>query len=90
MKHWQLPVSALLIVLVIVTAVSVVINRHEARRLFVELQQLEKERDRLTAEWSRLKLEEGSLLNQVRIEKTARQTMNMRPPRQYEIRIVTE
>ena len=90
MKYWQLPILIVLIASVVVLSILVVSNRHEARRLFVELQQLEKERDQLTAKWSRLTLEEGSLLNQVRVEQHARQNMRMRPPRQYEIRIITE
>ncbi len=86
----QLFLVVLLFLVSITLAIMVVVNRHEARHLFVELQKHEKDRDLLTAQWSRLKLEEGSLVNQVRIEKSAKQEMSMRPPRRYEIRIVTE
>ncbi|MEE9303965.1 MAG: cell division protein FtsL [Thiotrichaceae bacterium] len=90
MKSWKVLLIAVLYVGVIVTAIKVVMNRHEARNLFSELQQLEKERDSLTAQWSRLKLEEGTRLNQVVVEKRARQEMNMRVPRQSDIKIINE
>ncbi len=90
MKFWQLSLVVILYVSVIATAIQVVMNRHQARSLFSELQQLEKERDRLTAQWSRLKLEEGTLLNQVVVETRARQEMNMRLPRRSEIRVIHE
>lgn len=90
MKPWQIPLMVLLYVGVIVVAIQVVMNRHQARTLFSELQQLEKERDSLTAQWSRLKLEEGTLLNQVVVETRARQEMNMRVPRQSEVKVIHE
>ena len=45
-----------LYIMVITAALWLVQNRHTSRQLFMELQTLEKERDRLSAEWSRLKL----------------------------------
>ena len=90
MKSWKLLLTAVLYVSVIVLAVKVVMNRHEARNLFSELQHLEKERDKLTALWSRLKLEEGTLLNQVVVETRARREMRMRVPRQSDIKVIHE
>ncbi len=90
MKSWQVSLVAVLYVGLIATAIKVVMNRHEARSLFSELQQLGTERDSLTAQWSRLKLEEGTLLNQVVVETRARQEMNMRVPRQSNITIIHE
>ena len=90
MKSWKLLLTAVLYVSVILLAVKVVMNRHEARNLFSELQHLEKERDKLTALWSRLKLEEGTLLNQVVVETRARQEMKMRVPRRSDIKVIHE
>ena len=45
-----------LYIMVITAALWLVQNRHTSRQLFMELQALETERDRLSAEWSRLKL----------------------------------
>ncbi len=90
MRFWQLSLVVVLYVSVIATAIKVVMNRYEARNLFSELQQLEKERDRLTAQWSRLKLEEGTLLNQVVVETRARQELNMHVPSQAAIKVIHE
>ncbi len=90
MKSWKLSLMTVLYVGVIGVAVQVVMNRHEARNLFSQLQQLEKERDSLTAQWSRLKLEEGTRLNQLVVETRARQELNMRVPRQADITIIHE
>ncbi len=87
---WQLPVLLLLFVLVIVVAVKTVVNRHQSRTLFMELQSLEKQRDKLVAQWSRLKLEQGTLLNQVRVERQARRDLGMQIPKPSEIKIVRE
>ncbi len=90
MKSWKLSLVAVLYLSVIVVAIKVVMNRHEARNLFSELQHLETERDSLTAQWSRLKLEEGTRLNQVVVETRSRQEMNMRVPRQSDIEVIHE
>ena len=90
MKSWQVSLVTVLYLSVIVVAIKVVMNRHEARSLFSQLQQLETERDALTAQWSRLKLEEGTQLNQVVVETRATQEMNMRVPRQSGIKIIYE
>jgi len=87
---WQLPVLLLLFVLVIFVAVKTVVNRHQSRTLFMELQSLEKQRDKLVAQWSRLKLEQGTLLNQVRVERQARRDLGMKMPKPSEIKIVRE
>lgn len=90
MKAWQLPVLILLYVAVISVAIKVVLNRHEARVLYGELRHLEKEHDRLTAQWSRLKLEEGTLFNQMVVENEAKQNLNMIVPKHNRIRVIIE
>lgn len=90
MKSWKVLLVMVLYASIIIFAIKVVMNRHEARNLFSELQQLEKERDVQTALWSRLKLEEGTLLNQVVVETRARKEMKMRVPRQSDIKVIHE
>jgi cell division protein FtsL len=90
MKTWQLPLLLLLYVAVIFVAIKVVMNRHEARILYGDLQSLEKEHDRLIAQWSRLKLEEGTLFNQVVVERRAKQELNMIIPKHNKIRVIVE
>lgn len=87
---WQLYVLIFLFLSVIFVAIKTVVHRHESRTLFMSLQILEKERDRLAAQWSRLKLEQGTLLNQVNVERQARRDLKMKPPKASDIKIVRE
>ena len=87
---WQLPVLMMLFVLIIFVAIKTVVHRHQSRTLFMELQSLEKQRDKLVARWSRLKLEQGTMLNQVRVERQARRDLGMQIPKATEIKIVRE
>lgn len=88
--NWQLPLLAVLFVSVIFVAVKTVVHRHESRSLFMQLQKLEKERDALSAQWSRLKLEQGATMNQVRVEQQARGDLGMKMPKASEIKVVRE
>lgn len=90
MKAWRLPFLILLYVAVISLAIKVVLNRHEARVLYGELRHVEKEHDRLAAQWSRLKLEEGTLFNQMVVENEAKHNLNMIIPKHNTIRVIIE
>ena len=70
----------LLFISTFISALEVVISRHEARKLFVEIQQLENTRDDLNEEWTRLLLEQSTWATDVRIEAIARNVMGMKPP----------
>ena len=70
----------LLFISIFISALEVVISRHEARKLFVEIQALEKTRDDLNEEWTRLLLEQSTWATDVRIEAIARNELGMRPP----------
>lgn len=69
-----------LAVAVLATAISCVYVRHEARKLFVELQQLQTERDRLQIEWGKLRIEQGTWASHGRVENMARSELNMVEP----------
>jgi cell division protein FtsL len=88
--NWQLPLLVILFVTVIFVAIKTVVHRHESRTLFMQLQVLEKERDKLSAQWSRLKLEQGTMLNQVRVEQNARWELGMQMPKTSEIKMIRE
>jgi cell division protein FtsL len=68
--------------------IAVVWSKHEARNLFIELQALHAERDRLDIEWGQLKLEQSAWATHGRVEQTARVNLKMVVPRPDEIRIV--
>ena len=87
---WQLPLLLVLFVLVVFVSVKTIEHRHVSRTSFVQLQLLEKERDKLLAQWSRLKLEQGTVLNQIYVEKQARQVLGMEVPRVSNIRRLRE
>jgi cell division protein FtsL len=66
-----------LALLVVVTSVSVVYSKHQARKLFVELQALGNERDNMDVEWGQLQLEQSTLSMQARVELKARDQLGM-------------
>ena len=68
------------------SAVKVVIARHDTRRLFVEIQNLEKDRDNLNEEWGRLQLEQSTWATDARIESVSKTVLHMIEPK---IRSVT-
>jgi cell division protein FtsL len=69
-----------LYIVIFISALQVVIARHETRRLFVELQKLERSGDRLNEEWGRLQLEQSTWAINDRIESFARTKLDMKIP----------
>jgi cell division protein FtsL len=75
--------NVLLIILgaaVFFSAVEVVIARHETRKLFVEIQTLERDRDNLNEEWGRLQLEQSTWATDARIESVSKTELHMIEP----------
>lgn len=66
--------------LVLGSALGVVYAKQESRRLFVELQKLESERDDMDVEWGQLQLEQSTLTTHGRVEKEAGERMHMSIP----------
>ncbi len=73
--------TALLVVMVLVSALAVVYVRHRNRMLFVQLQTLQAERDKLNIEWGKLLLEQGAWSEHRRIEERARRQLGLTIPR---------
>ena len=69
-----------LYVVVFISALQVVVARHETRSLFVRLQGLERTRDKLNEEWGRLQLEQSTWATNDRIESVARTKLAMKMP----------
>ena len=90
MKHWKLILLVSLYVGVVFAAIQVVTQRNYTRTLFVEAQKVQQERDLLTAEWSQLKIQQGTDLNEVRVEAQARRELWMHIPRAVDIRVIRE
>jgi cell division protein FtsL len=72
--------AVVLAVLVLASAVSVVYARHDARQLFIQLQQLTAERDALNIDWGRLQIEHSTWASPGRVEQIARERLGMREP----------
>ncbi len=62
------------------TGIGCVYTRHEARKLFVQLQELQAERDRLQIEWGKLRIEQGTWASHGRVENMARSELKMVEP----------
>ena len=72
------PLNQILILLaVVVTSVGVVYSKHQARKLFVELQALGNERDNMDIEWGQLQLEQSTLTTHGQVERAARDQLGM-------------
>src|SRR5688572_19080611 len=67
------------------SAIAVVLSKHMNRSLHMELQSLQKQRDTLQVEWSRLLLEQGTLGSDVRVEQVAKDELEMMLPKQDEM-----
>lgn len=70
----------LLLVLVGASGLGVVYTTFSSRHLLNDLQQLEKQRNRLQVEWGRLLLEQSSLVAQGRVEEVAIAELGMEVP----------
>jgi cell division protein FtsL len=83
--HVAIVVSALF---VFASALGVIWSKHRARSLFVELQSLTNERDRINIEWGQLKLEQSAWATHGRVEKMARADLKLVVPKPEEVRLV--
>jgi len=70
------------------SALGVVWSIHETRTLFIDLQGLHADRDRLDIEWSQLKIEQSAWATHGRVEQTARAGLNMVIPTPQEVQLV--
>lgn len=73
----RLGTVVVLLALVIVSSVSVVYEKHQGRKLFVELQALSEARDGMDIEWGQLQLEQSTLTTQGQVEQAARERLGM-------------
>lgn len=71
---------AALVFAVIASALSVVYVKHQTRKHFVALQELERTRDEMQIEWGRLQLEEGSLSSVDQIRDAAQRRLQLVKP----------
>jgi cell division protein FtsL len=75
--------------LVLVSALASVYAKHKSRKLFVELQTMVAERDRLEVEWGQLQIEQSTQANHARVEQLARDRLSMRTPTGDDVKLVS-
>lgn len=74
--------NGLLLVVVVMCALSVVTSQHQARKLFIALQQEKEHAHLMEVEWGQLQLEQSTLAAPARVEKIATRQLQMQLPRQ--------
>ncbi|HUB89886.1 MAG TPA: cell division protein FtsL [Dyella sp.] len=80
----------ILLAAVMVSAIAVVWTRHQSRTLFVQLSQLQRERDALNIEYGQLELEQATWAEPRRIDSEARTKLGMFAPRPQDVQLVRQ
>ena len=75
-------------VVCVVSAMGLVYTKHEARKLFVELEALTDERDGLNIEWGQLQIEQSTWATHARIEQVAIDDLKLTRPAATEIFVI--
>ncbi len=75
-------------VVCVVSAMALVYTKHEARKLFIELEQLTSVRDELNIEWGRLQIEQSTWATHARIERVAAEELALSRPLPGEVFVI--
>ncbi len=86
----ELVLAAALAVAVVGSGLALIRAEHDARQLFVELEGLNREFDRLQIDWRQLQIEQGMLATHSRIESIARDRLNLEAPAAAQVVVVAE
>lgn len=78
----------MLLILLIVSALSVVYSSHYSRQLFHELKLQKQHKNDLETEWGQLLLEQSALSAHTRVEKAAKEHLDMSLPESKDIKLV--
>ena len=76
---------ALLLTMVIGSAMAVIYVKHESRILFAELRDTQKLQDQEVIEWGRLQLQNSTLATHSNVESRARKILKMRLPEEVQV-----
>jgi cell division protein FtsL len=89
-QYAELAVVLLLAAAVTVSGVWVTDAKHRSRQMFVELEELNREQDRLQIDWWRLQIEQSTYATHARIESLARERLNLTNPADEQLVLVAE
>ncbi len=76
---------ALLLTIVLGSALSVIYVKHQSRVLFAELRSVQKQQDQQVIQWGRLQLQNTTLAAHSNVELRARKDLKMRLPDDVEL-----
>lgn len=79
-----------LIVSLISSGLGIVYTEHKSRKLFIQLQNLQVEKDQLQVEWGQLQLEQSTLATDAIVDHVARTRLNMIIPDSDTVVYVTQ
>jgi len=80
MLRSSIGINALLLVLVVMCALSVVASQHKARKLFIELQKEKGFAQQMEVEWGQLQLEQSTWATPGRVGDIAEKKLRMHLP----------
>ena len=80
--------NALLLLVVVMCALSVVTSQHKARKLFIELQKGKERAQQMDVEWGQLQLEQSTWATPARVEKIAARQLQMQLPRNGQVQFI--
>ena len=73
-------INAIFLVLIVVSALSVITTQHHARKLFNDLESEQNTAKKLDEEFTQLQLEQGTWATNKRVESVASKRLGMRAP----------
>jgi len=79
-----------LVGIIFVSSISVIYIKHNSRKIFSELNELQASRDKMNVEWGQLQLEQSTWATHGRIERIASKTIGMSVPDYKDIIFITE
>jgi cell division protein FtsL len=86
----ELGVVLVLAAAVVASGAWVVGAKHRARQLFIKLEELNREQDRLNIDWGRLQIEQSTWATHPRIESLARERLHLTEPADSQLVVIVE
>lgn len=83
-----LTLAMTLLLALVVSAIALVYTRHQSRQLFIELQELSRERDALNTQYQSLQLEQGAHAAYNRLEERAPKELGLHAPAPEEVYLI--
>ena len=81
-------INLVLLGVLVACALSLVTSRHDARRLYVELEREQAQSRRFEVEYGQLSLEQSTWAMPARVEKIARESLHMQLPPASRVQVV--